>query len=50
MASENGSEEKAPKRAKATLKMIVSQKVVALKRPLPFPLKVPVNIRSSHIW
>ena len=36
---------KAPKRARTTLKTTVrKQKVVALKRPPPFTLKVPVNI------
>ena len=36
---------KAPKRATMTLKTTVTnQKVVALKRPPPFTLKVPVNI------
>ena len=45
VASENGVELKAPKRATTTLKTIVrKQKVVALKRPPPFTLKVPVNI------
>ena len=39
---------KAPKRATTTLKMIVrKQKVVALKRPPPFTLKVPVNIAKT---
>ena len=36
---------KTPKRATATLKTTVrKQKVVALKRPPPFTLKIPVNI------
>ena len=36
---------KAPKRATMTLKKTVrKQKVVALKRPPPFTLNVPVNI------
>ena len=36
---------KAPKRATMTLKTTVrNQKIVALKRPPPFTLKVPVNI------
>ena len=48
VASENGVELKAPKRATTTLKTIVrKQKVVALKRPPPFTLKVPVNIAKT---
>ena len=39
---------KAPKRATTTLKTTVrKQKVVALKRPPPFTLKVPVNIAKT---
>ena len=39
---------KVPKRATTTLKTIVrKQKVVALKRPPPFTLKVPVNIAKT---
>ena len=39
---------KAPKRTTTTLKMIVrKQKVVALKSPPPFTLKVPVNIAKE---
>ena len=39
---------KAAKRATTTLKTIVrKQKVVALKRPPPFTLKVPVNIAKT---
>ena len=38
----------APKRATKTLKTIVrKQKVVAVKRPPPFTLKVPVNIAKT---
>ena len=48
MASENGVQTEAPKRATTTLKTIVrKQKVVALKRPPPFTLKVPVNIAKT---
>ena len=39
---------KAPKRGTTTRKTTVrEQKVVALKRPLPFTLKVPVNIART---
>ena len=41
---------KAPKRATTTLKTIVKkQKVVDLKRPPPFTLKVPVNIAKTLV-
>ena len=36
---------KTPKRTTTTLKTTVrKQKVIAMKRPLPFTLKIPVNI------
>ena len=39
---------KAPKRAATTMKTTVrKQKVVALKRPPPFTLKVPVNFART---
>ena len=48
VASENGVELKAPKRATTTLKTIVrKQKVVALKRPPPFTLKIFGNIART---
>ena len=48
MASENGVEAEDTKRAITTLKTTVrKQKVVVLKRPPPFTLKVPVNIART---
>ena len=48
MASENGVEAEGTKRATTTLKTTVrKQKVVALERPPPFTLKVPVNIAKT---
>ena len=41
---------RAPKRATTTMKTTVrKQKVVALKRPPPFTLKVPVNFARTLI-
>ena len=42
---------KTPKRATTTMKTTVQKKkVVALKRPPPFTLKVPVNIVRTLTW
>ena len=48
VASENGVKAEGTKRATTTLRTTVrKQKVVALKRPPPFTLKVPVNIAKT---